>query len=446
MIATIVGVLSVATLAGQGCSSDTLESERLDRFRAAEREVAAWIERGELAGAVLLARHYPDPPGPWSRRERLPLEMSSALGHASAFRFDGGRLDEPVPMTAGTIFDLASITKVAATTMSTMALVDRGLVDLDAPVADHLPDFTGGGRERITARHLLTHRSGLAPWWPVYYHAEDPDAAYAFVHRHPLAGIPGAERRYSDLGFMLLGRLVETVSGKPLDRFAFEELYRSLGLRATGFRPLDRGSAWQPNDPRIRPSPADDRPPSAETARSLPVFAATSRGNPFERRMVHDPAFGYRIDLDPLAWNGWREYTLVGEVNDGNGFHAFGVVAGHAGLFSTAGELATLVGLMLTAGRYRDRRFFGSETVREFLEDTGEGQALGWQLPDYAPPASFGHTGFTGTLVLAVPARRMVIVLLTNRQHAGVGADGRYPDIGPLQRKVVEILTDTAAG
>jgi len=157
--------------------------------------------------------------------------------------------------------------------------------------------------------------------------------------------------------------------------------------------------------------------------------------------MVHDSTFGYVYEGDPNAWNGWRRYTLVGEVNDGNAFHAFGGVAGHAGLYSTARELQVLVQLLLDRGEYGGRRYLRAQVVDAFLAPTGDGQALGWQIPDYAPPTSFVHTGFTGTFVLGVPGEALGVILLTNRQNTGVDGSGYYADVGPLQRAVAAVLT-----
>lgn len=157
--------------------------------------------------------------------------------------------------------------------------------------------------------------------------------------------------------------------------------------------------------------------------------------------MVHDTTFGYRYAGDPDAWDGWRRRTLVGEVNDGNALHAFGGVAGHAGLFSTAAELRVLLELLLERGERDGRRYIPAETVELFLTSTGDGQALGWQAPAYAPEGSFAHTGFTGTFVLGVPSGSQAIVLLTNRQNLGLDSAWAYPDVGPLQREMTAILT-----
>lgn len=373
----------------------------------ADSAVAEWVAAERIPGAVLLV----------TRNDRTLLEK--AYGHARLYEFGSGqyddaggirRMDDPAPMTVGTVFDLASVTKVAATTSAMMLLVDQGRVDLDAPVSRYLADFTGGAKESVTLRQLLSHTGGLLPWVPTYYHASTPDEAYAYIRGLPLGWPPGEERHYSDLGFMLLGRIVEEATGRRLDRFVTEELFDPLGLAATGFQPVGE------------------------------EVAATSHGNPFERRMVHDPDFGYRIEGDPDAWSGWRERTLVGEVNDGNAFHAFGGVAGHAGLFSTARELAMVTRLVAEGGEIDGVRYLEGETVRSFLRPEVEGQALGWQLPAYAPEGAFGHTGFTGTFVLARPSDGLVVVLLTNRQNVGVDGDTGYPDVGPLQRAVTRAI------
>lgn len=379
----------------------------------ADSLVAAWVEAETVAGAVLVVSRHGE------------TVMQKAYGWSDLYAYEAGqyaddapwdpfpplgRLDAPVPMSMGTVFDLASVTKVMATTFAVMLLVDGGRLDPGAPAHTYLPGFRGGGKDAITVRHLLTHRAGLYQWQPTYYHAENSDEAYAFIRDLPLRWAVDEGRHYSDLGFMLLGRIVEAVSGQSLHSYLQEHLYGPLELSTTGFLPQ--------NGP----------------------YAATSHGNPFERRMVHDPDFGYRIDGDPNAWDGWRRYTLRGEVNDGNAHHAFQGIAGHAGLFSSAADLQVLVQLLLDEGSYGGRRLLGTETVDTFLTSNSEGQALGWQSPDYAPEGSFTHTGFTGTYVLGVPDAGLAVILLTNRQNGGVDAGGAYPDVGPLQRAVAAAL------
>jgi CubicO group peptidase (beta-lactamase class C family) len=415
-----------------------------DGVARADAIVAEWVAAERVPGAVLLIARDGD------------VLFEKAYGQAQLYGYDEGqygasaagehradalrRLPDAVPMRANTVFDLASLTKVMATTFAVMLLVDDGRIDLNAPVQRYLPDFgapaalgtpssraagsefaaaTPAGntaKATITVRQLLTHRSGLSQWQPIYYAAENADAAYRFIRDFPLGWQPGTERHYSDLGFMLLGMLVERVSGTGLGELLHERLYGPLGLTATRFRP---------DSPRPR------------------AFAATSHGNPFEHRMVHDPDFGYRIDIDPDSWDGWRRHTLVGEVNDGNAFHAFGGEAGHAGLFSTARELQVLVQLVLNRGEYGGRRYLSAAVVDRFLAPTGDGQALGWQVPDHLPAGSFQHTGFTGTYVAGLPAAGTAIVLLINRQNVGVNDEGQYPDVGELQRGVTRAVLET---
>ena len=404
-------------------------SEQVERhLQVADSLVASWVGSRRVPGAVPLVSRDNEILFEGAYGSRQSHEYGSGQYRSSppgGPRSEGIRpLDNPSRVTLETVFDLASVTKVMATTFAVMLSVDRGELDIDAPVHAYLPDFRGGGKDAVTLRHLLTHRAGLHQWKPIYYHATNPDEAYAYIRDLPLAWAPGEGRHYSDLGFMLLGRVVERVVGMPLQTLLRERLYEPLGLTATGFRPAGGGGA----------------PGNAVPQGTRPV-AATSHGNPYEHRMVHDPTFGYVYEGDPNAWEGWRRYTLAGEVNDGNAFHAFGGVAGHAGLYSTARDLQVLVQLLIDRGEYGGRRYLRAPVVDAFLAPTGDGQALGWQIPDYAPPTSFVHTGFTGTFVLGVPGEALGVILLTNRQNTGVDESGYYPDVGPLQRALTAALT-----
>ena len=309
----LLAQLAAAPSARPGVGPTGAGAERA-RLETADSIVAAWVEEGRVPGAVLLVseggRVVLDRAHGWAQR------LSYGEGQYGAWMTDAPRgalrpLDEAVPMSVGTVFDLASVTKVMATTFAVMLLVDDGAIDVDAPVSTWLPDFRGGGKEAITVRHLLTHRSGLVQWLPLYYHASNADEAYAYIRDLPLGWPVGEGRHYSDLGFMLLGRIVEKVSGRTEDAFLRERLYGPLGLRTTGYRHATPGGGGN----GLAPARAG-------------AFAATSHGNPYEYRMVHDSTFGYRVEGDADAWNGWRHRTLVGEVNDGNAFHAFGGRAG----------------------------------------------------------------------------------------------------------------------
>lgn len=324
------------------------------------------------------------------------------------------RLSNPPAMTPATLFDLASVTKVMATTMAVMRLVDEGRLDVDARVSRYLPDFTGVHRDSITIRHLLSHSAGLVQWQPLYYHASTTAQTYAAIRDMPLQWGVGEGRHYSDLGFMLLGDVVERVSGVPLDVYMEREFYGPMGLRHTAFNPRARG---------------------------FTSFAATEHGNGYEHHMVFDSTFGYRYRGDPAAWNGWRRDVLDGEVNDGNAYHANGGVAGHAGLFSTASDVRILMDMLVAGGMHDGRRYLSAHVIQRFFTLDQYDNYFGWMRPAETPAGSFSHTGFTGTYVLGVPALRLAVVLFTNRQNMGTDARGYFPNLAPLQAAVTKALT-----
>lgn len=341
-----------------------------------------------------------------------------AFGYAQLNDYEMRRLASPPVMRTSTMFDMASVTKVMATTFAVMLLVNQGRIDVDSPVYRYLPDFRGPHLDSITVRHLLQHSAGLVQWQPLYYHASNSAETYDVIRAMPLEWGVGEARHYSDLGFMLLGYIVEHVSGQPLDVFLARNLYGPLGLRSTAFNPKSRG---------------------------FTDFAATEQGNVYERHMVYDPDFGYLYKGDPTAWNGWRRYVLNGEVDDGNSFYANNGVAGHAGLFSTADDLRVLLDLLDNRGSYDGRRYIRPAVVEAFLTRDRYRNYLGWEAPQGLPDGSFAHNGFTGTYVLGVPRYRLSIVLLTNRQNMGTNAQGYFPDVGPLQRAVSQAVVNGAS-
>ncbi len=375
----------------------TAPDENLSRaIRAADSLVQSSI--GKLApGAVVLIT------------QNGKVVHERAFGYASLFDYEMHRLANPALMTTNTMFDLASVTKVMATTFAVMMLVDRGRIDLDAPVYRYLPDFRGAHLDSITVRHLLQHSSGLVQWQPLYYQASNSAETYKAIREMPLAWGVGQGRHYSDLGFMLLGYIVEKVGGKPLDQFVDAELYKPLKLSHTTFNPKKKG---------------------------FTQFASTEQGNVYEKRMVYDSTFGYRYLGDPAKWDKWRTDILYGETDDGNSYYANGGVAGHAGLFSTARELAVLLDLLLDRGSYQGRQYIKPTTIDRFFTLDRYGHYLGWQLPADMPDGSFMHTGFTGTYVLGIPKYQLGVVLLTNRQNLGTDSKGFFPDVGPLRTAV----------
>lgn len=369
-------------------------------FAVADSLIADAVKNELIPGAVLVVSH------------NGKVVHERAFGFAELYDFNVKRLASPRAMHTATLFDLASVTKVMATTMGVMMLASSGRIDVDAPVYRYLPDFRGPHLDGITVRHLLTHSAGLVQWQPLYYHAKNKAETYNVIRDMPLQWGVGEGRHYSDLGFMVLGYIVERVTGRTLDSFLEQELYRPLGLRNT---------LWNPK------------------AKGITDVAATEQGNGYEKHMVHDSTFGYLYKGDPKAWDGWRQYVLVGETNDGNSWYAHGGIAGHAGLFSTAADLRVLVDLLINRGTYNGRQFIRPEVIDRFLTRDKYANYLGWMAPSDLPQGSFSHNGFTGTYVLGVPSAKVGIVLLTNKQNVGTNTRGFFSNIAPLDLGVARV-------
>jgi CubicO group peptidase (beta-lactamase class C family) len=270
------------------------------------------------------------------------------------------------------LWDLASLTKVVGMTTAMMQLVEQDRVDLDAPVSRYIPEFAGEGKDRVTVRHLLTHSSGLPSWRPLYKEALTPDTALAIIYATPLDTVPGARMVYSDLGAIIAGKIVERVSGEPLDVYLGRHLTGPLGMTSTTYRP----------DASLR-------------ARIAPT------------------------EFDP-----WRQRLVHGEVHDENAY-MLGGVSGHAGLFSTAADLTRFARMMLNGGTLDGVRVLRPQTIAQFTavqDPTLSHRALGWETPSGRNSAgsrmsarAFGHTGFTGTSLWMDPERGTFVVLLSNR-------------------------------
>jgi CubicO group peptidase (beta-lactamase class C family) len=271
-----------------------------------------------------------------------------------------------------TIYDLASLTKVVATTTALMILYEEGRIRLDDPAWRYVAGFSGGAKDRVTIRQLLTHRAGLPAGRDLWRIARTPAEARQAVIDTKLEWAPGTHYEYSDLGADLLGFIAEAAANEPLDRFLQRRVYGPLGMTDTEFRP----SASL----RDRVAPTEVTPP--------------------------------------------RGYPLQGEVHDENAF-ALGGVAGHAGLFSTATDLSIFAQMLLNGGSYNGVRIVSESTVQLFTKRAAGSRALGWDTcnqkgscGDYLSESAFGHTGFTGTSLWIDPEREMFVVLLTNRVHA----------------------------
>jgi CubicO group peptidase (beta-lactamase class C family) len=274
-------------------------------------------------------------------------------------------------VAARTIYDLASLTKVVGTTTAIMVLYDEGKIRLDDPVSTYVPEFAGGDKDRVTVRMLLEHRSGLPAGRDLWRIAHSPDEARAAVISTPLGCEPGRCYEYSDLGADMLGFIVEAASGQRLDHFLDERVFQPLGMTDTFFRPAD--------SLKVRIAPTEVAPP--------------------------------------------RGYPLQGEVHDENAY-ALGGIAGHAGLFSTAADLAVFAQMMLNGGEYGGTRIVSDSTVALFTKRAAGTRALGWDTcagaggcGQYLGEDAYGHTGFTGTSIWLDPDRDMFVVLLTNRVH-----------------------------
>jgi CubicO group peptidase (beta-lactamase class C family) len=231
----------------------------------------------------------------------------------------------------------------------------------------------------------------------------------------------GEQRKYSDLGFVLLGEIVEIVSGLPLDKFMQDNIFRPLRMAHTTFNPL--------TDSRFK------------------KIASTSAGNPYEKRMVSDSTLGFMIEgIDPGSWNGWRNYVLRGEVNDGNAWYANGGVSGAAGLFSTASDIQKLVDMLMNKGKAGSKQFISENTISTFLTKDKFDNGMGWMMDPAnsfmknAPEGSFGHSGFTGTSISVVPQHKLSFILLINRQNTGLDSNGGYYNVGPVRTEIFRIL------
>ena len=296
---------------------------------------------------------------------RGELVVHKALGH---FTFD----PDSTAVTTATLFDLASLTKVLATTAMGMILYERGLLDLEAPVSAIIPEFADGDAQRreITLRMLLAHSSGLPAYEKLFLRAHNREDLLRAAFSTPLAAAPGARAEYSDIGFIILGVVLERLADESLDAFCQREIFGPLGMTHTTFNPT--------RDLR------DSIPPTAD-----------------------DRTFRHRV--------------IQGEVQDENA-SVLGGVAGHAGLFSTAEDLAVFAHAMLNGGHPILRSTTIELFTRRESAPAGTSRALGWDTPSapsqsgkYFSARSFGHLGYTGTSLWIDPDRQLSITLLTNR-------------------------------
>jgi len=325
-------------------------------FADVDATVERFIERKAFPGAV------------------VAVGREGSLVHLKAY----GRMTYDAsasPMSVDTMFDLASLTKVIATTTMAMMMVDEGRLDLDRPVRDFFQKFAGGSKGKITVRHLLTHSSGIDWWAPLY---KDAHAMPEYLNRilpMELKYEPGTKSVYTDLGVMMLGDILERVSGDDLNSFVKRRLFEPMKMRDTGYKPTEAMKA------RIAPT---------------------------------------EFDRD------WRKRLVWGEVHDENAA-GVGGIAPHAGLFGTAPDLARFATMLLNGGVFENRRYIAPATLALFTTRAGvpdSSRALGWDTPSENSSAgtlmskrAFGHTGFTGTSMWMDPETGVFVIILTNRVH-----------------------------
>ncbi|AEH48363.1 serine hydrolase domain-containing protein [Parageobacillus thermoglucosidasius] len=320
-----------------------------------------------------------------------------AYGYAKRYEDDAFiESKQPIPMREDTIFDVASISKLFTATAA-MKLYEQGKILLDDPVAKYIPEFAQNGKEKVTIRQLMTHTSGLAAWIPLYQMGANREERLQIVFAQPLEHPPGTTYTYSDLNMITLGALVERLSGLRLDQFVYKYITKPLGM----------------NDTMYNPSP------------QLKTRIAAVEYQPWTGR--------------GLVW---------GEVHDENAWALDGV-AGHAGVFSTAHDLAIFASMFLQNGKYGGKRILQPETVRLLTENQipqfpGNDHGLGWELAQgwymdaLSESTTLGHTGYTGTSIVVSPNNHVIAILLTNRVHP----TRNTVSTNPLRRQIARLTAD----
>lgn len=317
----------------------------------------------------------------------LAVGRYGRLVHLKSYGHIDNTPDSP-PVTDSTMFDMASLTKVVATTTAMMILEEEGKVNLDSTVHSYLPELNDSAKAKITVRQILTHNAGFEAFAALWREHKGRADYLTQINTRPLVYNPGDTTIYSDWDFILAGLIVERVTGMTLDQFTGSRIWQPLGMHDTGFNPLG-------------PVPADST-----------CIAAFNPGNPALARIAV-------TEMDTA----YRHIKIHGIVHDENAC-ALGGVAGHAGLFSSARDAAVFSQMMLNGGQYNGMRLLQPTTIAHWTarQSIKSSRALGWDTPSenssaghYFSFRSFGHTGFTGTSIWIDPERGVFVVLLTNR-------------------------------
>ena len=333
---------------------------------------------------------------------------NSAYGYARKFADGGELLSAPVKMTTDTLFDIASNTKMFATNFALMKLVNEGKLDTSLPINHYLPTYRGAGRDLRTVKDILTHNAGYSPQvkfftrnnnlGPKFFSQDSNKTKDLILTQVPFAAGRSAKRMYSDTDYMLLGMIIEKITGMSLDLYVEYNIYHPLGIKDTVFNPLQKGF----------------------------------RKNQFAATEIHGTTRGNRVSYDNV-----RTYVLQGEVHDEKAYHSLAGVAGHAGLFSTAQDMAVLAQALLNRGGYGNKQLFSGKVIDQFVKpDDGNGTyGLGWRRANngdrkwhfgpYASGSAYGHTGWTGTVTVIDPEHDLAIILLTNARHSEIEGDDK---------------------
>ena len=313
-----------------------------------------------------------------------------AFGYASV-------IPEKHLMDKDMIFDLASLTKIYTSTLL-LRLIDEGKLTIESKLHNWFPELYEIGKD-ITIKHMLTHTSGLPEWYPFYtIKSQGKFISHLLEVVEGQEIFPGNKVEYSDLNFILIGKLIEEIEGMPLNCVISEKLSKPLDMETLQYNP---------------------------PIHIKPDIVATEWGNQVEKRMVNDRN---------LQFNHWRENPIWGEVNDGNTYYYLNGISGHAGLFSNVHDVAKLARVYIQSRQLiYGEPFLSAGLVEEsYVNHTSEfpeGRGLGWVAGDKDLPG-FGHTGFTGTSLWIVPDKDLIMILLTNRLH-----QQNLININPIRRK-----------
>ncbi len=334
------------------------------------------------------------------KKRRIPGAVLWVGNTKDTYFFESYGFKQIIPkkevLNKDTIYDLASLTKPLCTAMSVMLLFEEKEIKLDNYIEKYLPEFKNKSNAKITLRELLTHTSGIPAWFPLYLLNKQKRIDY-------LSQANTGKKRviYSCLDYIILGLIIKRITNQSLDKFCKEKIFKRLHLKKTMFNP----------------------------SKKLKNIAPTEIGNKHEKQKAKE--------YGNISVVKWRNYLIKGEVHDGNCFYAFNGVSGNAGLFSNAEELAKIM------RAYLNGEIVKMSTLNLMIKDWTRGKekrGLGWWVnpyPGILSSSAFGHTGFTGTMIMADPKKNIIIILLSNSVHPRV----RLGIIPVIRKEVIQIFS-----